>query len=547
MLLRISSIGGRVRLHSLETLHRIDAWIVERPARAPALLAVLMLGYCGLWCGVSFLRHYYFHSSYDLAIMNQVVWNSSQGRLLDRTIEVTSDLGDHIRPYLAVLSLGYLFVASPYVLLAFQTVVLSLSAVPLYRLARRQLASPAIALGVVFCSLAYPPLGFVNRYDFHVEALCIPLLIWIYERIDAGDLRSASMLMLLTLFCKENLGLTIAATGIMAALFHGYRRFGWTWAMVGVAYSAIALLVVIPAFRGEPSDTLARYHWLDDSPSGMLWALLSAPLPVLERLFAPERLATLVHLLAPFAFLPLVGWVALLPAAPTLAYNFLADWSSQGTIYAHYMAPVLPFMSIATVVGLRRLGSGALFGLHDTARAGQPRMNDPMVLGASALMVVAVLASWVYENPVTGNASVSVGNQTQVQMVPMGTQSPVSLVWSNDAAIREGLRRVPHDRGLLTTAHYAPHLSQRRWIEMIPRAPVSSLPREAEVIFLNLRDMRTWSCEDYFETLTTAARDGFGVVIYRDDVMLAQKGAGNPTQLKQILSSWPGCVEKAGA
>jgi len=499
-----------------------------------------MLGYCGLWCGVSFLRHYYFHSSYDLAIMNQVVWNSSQGRLLDRTIEVTSDLGDHIRPYLAVLSLGYLFVASPYVLLAFQTVVLSLSAVPLYRLARRQLASPAIALGVVFCSLAYPPLGFVNRYDFHVEALCIPLLIWIYERIDAGDLRSASMLMLLTLFCKENLGLTIAATGIMAALFHGYRRFGWTWAMVGVAYSAIALLVVIPAFRGEPSDTLARYHWLDDSPSGMLWALLSAPLPVLERLFAPERLATLVHLLAPFAFLPLVGWVALLPAAPTLAYNFLADWSSQGTIYAHYMAPVLPFMSIATVVGLRRLGSGALFGLHDAARAGKPRMNDPMVLGASALMVVAVLASWVYENPVTGTNSVSFRNG--VQMQAMGTAGAVSLVWSNDPAIREGLERVPTKAGLLTTAHYAPHLSQRTWIEMIPRAPVSGLHREATAIFLNLRDQRTWRCEDYFATLTAASREQFGIVFYRDGVVLVEKDRGDTAQLKELMRSWRGCT-----
>ena len=543
----LSFVGSRRRSRMLERVERLDAWLQASPARASGLLAVLVLGYFGAWCTVSFLRHHYFHSSYDLAIMNQVVWNTSQGDLFARSIEVTNDLGDHVRPYLGLLSLVYLVLPSPYVLLTFQSLVLALGAVPLYRLARRQLGSPALSLVVAFCFLAYPPLGFVNRYDFHIEALAVPLLIAAYERIDARDLKAASLLMAVALLCKENLGLTIAALGATAALFHKHQRFGWIWAIVGITYSAIALFVVIPAFRGEPSDTLARYAWMGDTPVGMLWALLSQPLSVLRKLLTMEHLLTVLQLFAPLAFLPIVGWFALLPAAPTLAYNFLADWSSQRTIYTHYMAAVVPFVLIATIAGLRRLATGVRpFATRDVESIERVRLNDSVVL-ASTLMVAAILASWVYENPVTGNASVSVGNQTQVQMVPMGTQSPVSLVWSNDAAIREGLRRVPHDRGLLTTAHYAPHLSQRRWIEMIPRAPVSSLPPEAEVIFLNLRDMRTWSCEDYFETLTTAARDGFGVVIYRDDVMLAQKGAGNPTQLKQILSSWPGCVEKAGA
>ena len=333
MLLRISSIGGRFRLHALDMFYRIDAWIVERPARAPALLIVLMLGYCGLWGGVSFLRHHYFHSSYDLAIMNQVVWNSSQGRLRHCTIEVTSHWLIGVRPDRWPES-PTASVASPDApRRAFQCLgrLSARGRYTGYHLARRQLASPAIALGVAFCSLAYPPLGFVNRFDFHIEALCIPLLIRIYERIDARDLRSASVLMFFTLFCKENMGLTIAATGIVAALFHGFQRFGLSWAVAGVTYSLTALLVVIPAFRGEPSDTLARYHWLGDSSSGMLWALLSQPLPVLEKLFAPDRLvATLVYLLAPFAFLPLAGWAALLPAAPTLAYNFQPTGRRRG-------------------------------------------------------------------------------------------------------------------------------------------------------------------------------------------------------------------------
>ena len=160
--------------------------------RAGIVLAALILTYFVSWCGISFLRHYYFYSSYDLATQDQVVWNTAQGRPFSRSIEVTNDLGDHVRPYLAILSLFYLLVPSAYVLLTFQSLVLGLSAFPLYILARRKFDSPVMGLAAAFCFLAYPPLGFLNRFDFHAEVLGIPLLIAAYERIDIDDLRSAS-------------------------------------------------------------------------------------------------------------------------------------------------------------------------------------------------------------------------------------------------------------------------------------------------------------------------------------------------------------------
>src|SRR5262249_17389485 len=144
----------------------------------------------------------------------------------------------------------------------YQSVVLPLGALPLYLLARRKFNSPGLGLIAAFCFLAYPPLGFLNRYDFHSEVLSIPLLIAAYERIDIADLKTASVLMVLTLFTKENLGITVAALGIMAAVYYRHWRFGLCWAVLGLAYSLFALFVIIPAFRGAPSDTLSRYQWL---------------------------------------------------------------------------------------------------------------------------------------------------------------------------------------------------------------------------------------------------------------------------------------------
>ncbi|HWP24698.1 MAG TPA: DUF2079 domain-containing protein [Candidatus Binatia bacterium] len=542
-LLLAFAIGRTISLRACEALERWDRWLTERPARASILLGSFVCGYLALWCGVSFLRHYYFHSSYDLGILHQVVWNTSQGRPFLRSIEVANDFGDHIRPYLGLLSLVYLLVPSPYVLLTFQSLVLALSAWPLYRLARRKFDSPGIALATALCLLAYPPMGFLNRYDFHVEVLSIPLLIAAYERIDIGDLKNASIFMAVTLFCKENLGLTVAALGITAGLSYKHRLFGLTWAVIGATYSAIALFAVISAIRGEPSDTLARYHWLGDTPSRVLWAVLSQPNAVLQKVFAVEHILTLLQLMAPFAFLPLLGLSALIPAVPTALYNFLAEWPAQTTIYYHYMAPLVPFVAIAAVIGLHRLKTNPqTASVHEATESVRVYGHRTFVLGACA-MLMATAASWIYQNPVTANASLLLG--ARPQLVPMGSKTPLPLVWPNDAAIREGLRSVPRDLPLLTTAHYAPHLSHRVWIEMIPRSPVPGLPPQAEIIFLNLKDLRSWTCRDYLETLEAAACGQFGVIFYRDNVIVVQRNHGSKTQLLNLLRNWQHCDDIA--
>jgi hypothetical protein len=76
---------------------------------------------------------------------------------------------------------------------------------------------------------------------------------------------------------------------------------------------------------------------------------------------------------------------------------------------------------------------------------------------------------------------------------------------------------------------------------MIPRAPVSTFSPEPDAIFLHLRDLRWWSCDDYFENLKAAAHLNYGVTFYRDDVLLLQKDKGDSRKLKNLLDHWSGC------
>ncbi len=532
------TFGEQISRWAVKTIKRLDLWILQGSHRALFLLVAIILAYTTVWCAVSSLRHYYFHSSLDLGVFNQVVWNTAHGHLFSRSLEVTNHFADHVQPYLPLLSLLYLVVPSPYVLLAFQSLVLGLSAWPLYSLARRKFDSPAIGLAFAFCILAYPPLGFLNRFDFHAEVIAVPLLIAAYERIDANDLKVAGLFLGLALLGKENIGLSVATFGFVVALYHKHWGFGLTWTGVGLAYFLVTLFVIIPVFREAPAGAFARYHWLGDAPPRMLWTLISRPFFVLEKLTVTRHFLTLWELLAPFAFVPLLGFPLLIPAIPTLVYNFMSDWPSQTTVYYQYMAPVIPFVGIAGVLGLQRLAANPRTAkLFCLISPGQ--MRSERVVGlAVVIMLLAAATSWTYDNPVTGNTILSSAPVTR--FVQAGKQP--AIIQSNDAAIREGLKHVPDAVHLLTTGNYLPHLSQRTQIHSIQRAPVSDLGPGVDAIFLNLKDLRRRSCEDYFQNLRLAQSAGFGATFYRDSVLLLQKGKGDFKALENLIADWPGCT-----
>lgn len=156
-----------------------------------------------------------------------------------------------------------------------------------------------------------------------------------------------------------------------------------------------------------------------------------------------------------------------------------------------------------------------------TAQRSQPKQGLGLGIG---LIFVATLASWTYQNPIADDSFAS----------------SVFSVRPNASSIREALRHVPDDVALATTNAYAPHLSQRRELEILMYG--RALDYRTEVLFLNLKDLRwTTSCADYRAYLEFADGRDFGVVFCRDGVIVAQKHAGSRERLRDLLHNWPGC------
>lgn len=500
----IAVIRDRVLSGAERVLERICDSLGKR-CWAKLALTTLVLAYVVGFGWMVFQRHYHFNSAgFDLGLQEQVVWSTSRGRPFQISFETGNYLGDHFQPLMALLSPLYWLRPSVYWMLAFQTVVLALGAIPVFRLSRRHLGSHLAGLVFAAVYLIYPAVGYINRFDFHWESTIVPLLLSAADFVDAGRLRWASVFLALTLLGKEEIGLTVAAFGVVVAL-RGRRRFGALWAISGVLFSLIALFVLIPAFRAGASDTLGRYAWLGSTPGEMVATLVTKPAVLVERQVPSRALSLGFQLLAPVAFLLLLSAGELFILLPSLGYNLLSSFSPQHTIYYQYVAPTVPFVLVGAIRGM-----GTLQRLLRSANA--PRYITWMPWGG--LVVVALVAGFRWS--------------------PLRDTGRVPPAWSrlpNEGAVRTALAQVPAEAAVFTTNPYAPHLSQRDILRVFVYHEDLQCLSEVDAVFLNVRDQRSLgselSCDDYGHFVEVAATDGFGVTFRSHGALVLRRGTGD--------------------
>jgi uncharacterized membrane protein len=490
----------------------LDRQLLFGRRRAGLVLLGLMAAFTLAYSWLAMTRHMRFNSTtYDLAIHEQAVWNTLHGRFLATSVEVDNALADHFRPFLAVAALVYAPFQSPLTLLGLQAFVLGLGMLPLYRLAKRRLSSDLLALTIVAAYGLYPAIGFLLRFDFHTEAFAVPAFLAAFDALDQKRWLPASLWLLIPLLCKENMGLTVAAFGLYAIVVSRKPTWGSLWLLVGLLTFWGTSFWLIPALRGESSDTLSRYAYLGDSPRAMLRTLLTTPGVVWEQLAHPRVLLYLTQLLLPLGFLSLLAPAALALAVPGLAINLLSTSYPQWTIYYQYAVPVIPFVFISAVYGLARLKTML-----------KPDWAWRIVGVSVGLLSVATLL---------------VDNPFREQPV-----LPAMLARIDNAeAVRLALQTVPDRGSVVTTNNYGPHLAQRPELYIIGVPSQREAPDNPDIVFFNLRDQRFTSCEMYHDYLVQLDPQRYGVSFWSDGVLVIQRDTGSTKAFQDLLLTWNGC------
>ena len=502
-------------------------FILKLRKAVPIWLCVLMLVYSAVFGWLSVFKHNTFHSfTYDLGIMLQVVWNTSQGRPFEVSLDrpddtelVGSYMGNHVRPFFLLIAPLYRLWPEPRMLLALQSVALALGALPLYWIARRELRSKVFQVLLIVCYLLYPALGFISLFDFHPVAFCVPALLFAYwALLEKRDVLFWVMIAL-TISTKEELVVPVAAFGIYCLFRPEWRKKGMWMLAISTAWAILCFFVFIPyANEGRPYRFFELWSHLlpgGDEGGGQSGSLAS--------LFSIDAVYFIIHLLVPLGFICVLEPGLLAVSLPSLAYLLVSNRANLYRVGHQYPAVLIPWLFLATLYGLAKLERW-------------PRMR-PLTKRWLPLMLLLVG---------------TLGVQLKFNPILVSYLSGYLIRMPYDSQVHEALVQIPPDAGVATINSFGPHLSHRRYLLGIDKYALPLNPdhfQYVDYVLFDLVDCRAVRVDDprghYAEVVYEVLDSGeFGVRYWSDRILLLERGLPPGEEVDEVRAYVDDLVEK---
>ncbi|NPA90615.1 MAG: DUF2079 domain-containing protein [Chloroflexi bacterium] len=484
--------------------------------RHPRSLWALMGLFIFVFGGLASARHLSYNShALDMATMAQAAWNTAHGRLFEytplfETYVAAPPLSNRLASgkleliFLIIAPLYRLF-PTPLFLVLLQALALGLAAWPLYHITRHVLRSHWPALFLSMAYLAYLPLHYVMMADFHPSALMPFFLSFAVFYALQRRWRLYFLFLFGALLCRID-----AAFVAMGLSLYFFWRRRWRVAMGTLLLAAFWLWldfrVVVPwveaQYGPDPVGLLSqRFGRYGRGPLSIILGVLLHPRTLLSLFLEREKLQTLFDLLVPLGGAPLLAPAWLLPAAPVAFLNLLAESAWQGTIKAHYFAPVLPFLFIAAAYGIR--------WMHGLFSAWFPPNRRLWATGFALYVLLSTLLVDFYMSP-----------------FPLGRDFRLSAYWTwspHHEAIRTVLHHVAPSARLSGQSNLLPHVAHRRYLYLFP-----SGDEVAEEVLLDLDFSAERAPLDFYAFYETVDRlihnPSFGLKMWQNGVLLLARG-----------------------
>ncbi len=530
----------------------VVAWLIGPGLRHPPLLRRLdqqgpvlvfaaMLLYAAALGSLSFARHASFQTDGPgLGALDQAVWNTSRGRLLEYTPQPTAldaslsnpspaSPASPARPasgasrlasgnmelILIPLSLLYWVWADPRVLLALQTVLLASGAIPLYQWSRTHLEDGSAALLISLAYLLYLPLLTIVLGEITSSALMVPFLLWAWQAAEQGDRRNYYLAIGIALLCRVDAALALLGIagwvlikGADIVPARGYNRgsrlhrwHGAVTAFIALAWLVLDFQVVVPLTASVYGS--AR-HDLWPKPNELF------SLDVLRVLFERERLQFVVDLLASLGGIPLLSPFTLLAALPVFVFNLWVSFDEWNSSLARDYASVIPFLFIASVWGASRAGQwmSRLAGRREESRL-SPAEGSRLV---TFFALTAALFVTSFFGPLPSDWRFRAADYFQRA--------------DHERSLARILDLIPADAVVSAQTGLFPHLSRRPIIYLFPTVG------DADYLVLDLdysADKRPIEAQLFYSTIQGLLTDpAFHVAAFEHGALLLRRGPGQP-------------------
>lgn len=317
---------------------------------------------------ISFSYHWgYMSSLTDLGTFDQAVWGTLHDYFFLNTIafnKAINYLGFHFRPILLIFLPFYILLPKIEWMILAQSSALSLTAWPIYLLAKRVTKSDSSALFWALAYLVNPFIIGMPPWVFRPESLAVPFIAIALLSVEKSNFRLLLLSCFVIVLCKEHFGVTVIGFGILWGLKNKRWKQAVLLILFGTMYSVLILGVVMPSLSptgkhvmlSKGLGQLSRYGWLGHSIKEVFQTLLFYPIHVVKTVLLKMNGANyLLELLIPFLLFPLAAPGFLLPGLADLMVNMLSANPWQRTPFAYHSACLVPVLLVAGIYGTKKI------------------------------------------------------------------------------------------------------------------------------------------------------------------------------------------------
>ncbi|MFA6410027.1 MAG: DUF2079 domain-containing protein [Candidatus Buchananbacteria bacterium] len=525
----------------MKNLAKIKFFIGHYDKSIVTIVAIAYFVFFSLAC---LWKYYNFgYNALDLAIINQVFFNTANGNIFGLSIHPPTYLGDHFSPIIFLLLPFYYFFAKPETLLILQTLALTLCVWPIYLIAKQALGKN----WAVFFALAWlinPFVQNINLFETSFLPYAVFLLLWTFYFYQKQKFIPFLIFAFLSLLVREDVALVILMFGPIAILEK--RKIKWWLSAILISAFYFILALKITAFF-SPSQNykfLVYYSWLGQTPLEIIKNIIFKPYLPLFHLFSVGNWEMFLGFLLPFIFLPLIAPIYLLLAV--LIFLQLAMGQSGGgqlILQTHYASLFLPAIFTA-----------AIFSLKKIYLLAKPKEKLILTIKKYPDLAFLILISALFYSCLTLGPIIGL----------LKNFSQTGLIGSESQIKQNLIKQIPKNAAVCSGYDFLASLSSRKNLCSFNYAFLGSqqflakkyeLPPETDYLVLNYNDLITYELQyknnglfgpQYQKANLAWPKNlaGFGLIDFKNNVGLYQKGKKNNYTLVEILDTLPATLQK---
>jgi uncharacterized membrane protein len=505
----VGALLERLKSRTPRWVSRYGPWTVV--VSAALFYAVFFSFYTIRW-------HYKLRThNFDVGINDNLLYGGLKGVFMHSTVTFPSDPGRYMGAH-AKLG-GYLFLPiyalhpRAETLLAIESSLLGLGAIPLFAFARRWVPKWA-AVGVAIAYLCYYPMHSANFYEVNHVPIAAFFILGTVWAADARRWGWFVFMFLSALLMREDMPIGLAIIGGFL-LLSGHRPVaGLITAAVSIMWFIVLRFGIMDSYAEWWFPNMYKDLWAPGEKGfvSVLKTLVTNPAFVVTTIFQKRQIIYLMHLLVPVAFLPARRWYLWAAMVPGALLTLLAtDYKPVTTYTFQYVMHWTPYLFLAVPL--------ALAALYHSRERGPER--------ARAALLTMLLASAVL--------TFNYGAFPQRAGSLKGGYFTIEFTYSDTERRRHedvlALRRlVPPDASVVATENVGPHFSSRLKFYALRRGTYKADYLVAQKGKLDLADTRK-----HFRRAVTSGE--YGVVEVRGEIALLKRGY-DTSKNARLIREW---------